>query len=151
MNTVLAISEEAMAVKPIMAKGTTNNEAEWQAVLAQDRAWDGRLYYGVRSTGIYCRPSCPSRRPRRDQVEFFFDTVAAQAAGFRACKRCHPNQPGREDAQLAAVKRGCEYIRAKLDATLSLDELGAQAGLRPVPLPRGFKKATRLTPQPDIP
>jgi AraC family transcriptional regulator of adaptative response/methylated-DNA-[protein]-cysteine methyltransferase len=135
-----------MAVKPIMAKGT-NNDAEWQAVLAQDRAWDGRLFYGVRSTGIYCRPSCPSRRPRRDQVEFFFDTVAAQAAGFRACKRCHPNQPGREDAQLAAVKRACEYIRENLDATLSLDELGAQAGMSPFHLQRVFKKATGLTPK----
>src|SRR4051812_30127536 len=58
MNTVLASSEGTMAVKPIMAKGT-NNDAGWQAVLAQDRAWDGRLFYGVRSTGIYCRPSCP--------------------------------------------------------------------------------------------
>src|SRR2546423_932048 len=111
MNTVLAISDEAMTVKPIMAKGTNTNEAEWRAVLAQDRAWDGRLYYGVRSTGIYCKPSCPSRRPKRDQVEFFADVTGAEAAGFRACKRCHPNQPGRADAQLAAVERACKYIK----------------------------------------
>src|SRR4051812_11403517 len=152
MNTVLAIAEAAMSVKPILSKEQNTNDAEWQAVLAQDRAWDGRLFYGVRSTGIYCKPSCPSRRPRREQVEFFFDAAGAEAAGFRACKRCHPNQPGRADAQLAAVERVCQYIRenvmvAEGAATLSLEELGAHAGMSPFHLQRIFKKATGLTPK----
>lgn len=132
-----------------MPAGERNSggEAAWAAVLAQDRGWDGRLFYGVRSTGIYCRPSCPSRRPRRDQVEFFFEPAAAEAAGFRACRRCHPNQPGREDAQLAAVVRACHYIRENLEASLSLDELGAHAGMSPFHLQRVFKRATGLTPK----
>src|SRR5205085_62099 len=155
MNTVLAISDADMPVKPMVvkdAKDAHTNDAEWQAVLAQDRAWDGRLFYGVRSTGIYCKPSCPSRRPRRDQVEYFFDTPAAERAGFRACKRCHPNQPGRADSQVAAVERVCRYIRENIlgadgAATLSLDELGAHAGMSPFHLQRIFKKATGLTPK----
>ncbi|MDP9267346.1 MAG: bifunctional DNA-binding transcriptional regulator/O6-methylguanine-DNA methyltransferase Ada [Acidobacteriota bacterium] len=138
-----------MTARPIPSKGAnaTNNDAEWQAVLGQHRAWDGRLFYGVRSTGIYCKPSCPSRRPRRDQVEYFFDIPAAERAGFRACKRCHPNQPGRVDAQLQAVERACHYIRENLDATLSLEELGAHAGMSPFHLQRVFKRATGLTPK----
>lgn len=147
-------TEMTMAVPP--STKNANHDAAWQAVLAQDRAWDGRLYYGVRSTGIYCKPSCPSRRPRRDQVEYFFDTPAAERAGFRACKRCHPNQPGRADSQLAAVERVCRYIRENIlgtdaadggAATLSLDELGAHAGMSPFHLQRVFKKATGLTPK----
>ena len=149
MNTLteLVETDTVMALRPVLPKNDRTNDPAWQAVLAQDRAWDGRLYYGVRSTGIYCRPSCPSRRPRRDQVEFFFDTPSAEQAGFRACKRCHPNQPGREDAQLAAVRKACEYIRENLDATLSLEELGAHAGMSPFHLQRVFKKATGLTPK----
>ncbi|HSE47634.1 MAG TPA: bifunctional DNA-binding transcriptional regulator/O6-methylguanine-DNA methyltransferase Ada [Terriglobales bacterium] len=145
MNTLTEIVETdtVMALRPV----DPTNDPAWQAVITQDRAWDGRLYYGVRSTGIYCRPSCPSRRPRRDQVEFFFDTPSAEQAGFRACRRCHPNQPGREDAQLAAVKKACEHIRENLDATLSLEELGAHAGMSPFHLQRVFKKATGLTPK----
>jgi AraC family transcriptional regulator, regulatory protein of adaptative response / methylated-DNA-[protein]-cysteine methyltransferase len=135
-----------MALKPIMQQDDSG-AAAWAAVLAQDRAWDGRLFYGVRSTGIYCRPSCPSRRPRRDQVEFFFDNAAAEQAGFRACRRCHPNQPGREDAQLEAVRRTCHYIRENLENTLSLEELAAHAGMSLFHLQRVFKRLTGLTPK----
>jgi len=159
MDTLIAPTELTMTVRPSTPKtnaanaaNAANNDAEWQAVLAQDRAWDGRLFYGVRSTGIYCKPSCPSRRPRRDQVEFFFDTAGAEYAGFRACKRCHPNQPHRADAQLQAVERACHYIRESIvhadqDATLSLEELGAHAGMSPFHLQRIFKRATGLTPK----
>jgi AraC family transcriptional regulator of adaptative response/methylated-DNA-[protein]-cysteine methyltransferase len=143
MNAAL-FDHDAMTVA---RKTSRTNDAEWAAVATQDRAWDGRLYYAVRSTGIYCKPSCPSRRPRRDQVEFFFDTPSAESAGFRACKRCHPNQPGREDAQLAAVKKACEHVRENLDATLSLEELGSRVGMSPFHLQRVFKKATGLTPK----
>lgn len=154
MNTLTEIVETdtVMALRPVLQKSDPTSESAWQAVVAQDRAWDGRLFYGVRSTGIYCRPSCPSRRPRREQVQFFFDIASAEQAGFRACKRCHPNDLGREDRQLAAVKRVCEYIRESFssehpDATLSLEELGAQAGMSPFHLQRVFKKATGLTPK----
>src|SRR5205085_4203433 len=106
-----------------------------------------RLFYGVRSTGVYCKPSCPSRRPRRVQVKFFSDPKAAEDAGFRACRRCHPNQPGRADAQVAAVERACRHIRENLDSSLSLDELGVKAGISPFHLQRIFKKITGVTPK----
>jgi AraC family transcriptional regulator of adaptative response/methylated-DNA-[protein]-cysteine methyltransferase len=121
--------------------------AAWHAVLARDAAADGRVFYGVRSTGIYCKPSCPSRRPRREQVEFFSAAEAAEGAGFRACRRCHPNQPQRQNAQVAAVARVCEYIRENLDASLTLDELARPVGLSPFHLQRLFKRATGVTPK----
>ena len=65
-------------------------ETWWQAVLTRDRGADGTFVYGVRSTGVYCRPSCPARRPGREQVVFFPQPAAAEEAGFRACRRCHP-------------------------------------------------------------
>jgi AraC family transcriptional regulator of adaptative response/methylated-DNA-[protein]-cysteine methyltransferase len=68
-----------------------NSAAQWNAVLARDRGADGLFVYAVSSTGIYCRPSCPSRKPRRDRVAFFDTTDAARRAGFRACRRCHPD------------------------------------------------------------
>src|SRR5262249_1467546 len=69
-----------------------DDAARWQAVLDRDEAADGTFVYAVQTTGIYCRPSCPSRRPRRDRVTFFALPEAAEHAGFRACKRCHPEQ-----------------------------------------------------------
>jgi len=72
--------------------GHLNDAARWNAVVDHDRDADGLFVYAVRSTGIYCRPSCPSRRPRRDRVAFFETGDAARRAGFRACLRCHPDE-----------------------------------------------------------
>src|SRR5262245_30462101 len=69
-----------------------NEESYWQAVQTRDTGADGLFFYGVRSTGIYCRPTCPSRRPRREQVVFFRLPEAAEQAGFRPCRRCHPHE-----------------------------------------------------------
>lgn len=68
-----------------------SDAARWQAVLARDRAADGRFWYGVVTTGVYCRPHCPSRRPKPENVRFFASREAARAAGLRACRRCHPD------------------------------------------------------------
>src|SRR3954463_8190308 len=147
MNTVLASSEETMAVKPIMAKGTTNNDAEWQAVLAQDRAWDGRLFYGVRSTGIYCRPSCPSRRPRREQVTFFSEPDTAEQAGFRPCRRCRPRLTGANAPEMELVRAVCRHISENLEGNLNLATLGQILDVSPWHLQRVFKRVTGITPK----
>src|SRR4051812_70008 len=99
MSTALAIPKVAlevpMSVKAMPAKAANENAASpaapdqlWQAVIAHDGRLDGVFYYGVRSTGVYCRPSCPSRRPLRQNVRFYFETAAAEQAGLRACRRC---------------------------------------------------------------
>ena len=79
----------------------------WQAIMARDKSFDGAFVYGVRSTGIYCRPSCSARRPRRDLVSFFRIPAAAEQAGFRPCRRCRPNEG---DPQVNLVQRLSRYI-----------------------------------------
>lgn len=121
-------------------------EAElcWRALETRDPAFDGLVYYGVRSTGIYCRPTCPSRRPHRENVSFFASWQEAEAAGFRACLRCHPRAEHRPAVELA---RQAQRILETSDERLSLAELGRQIGVSPYHLQRTFKSITGLSPR----
>ena len=116
----------------------------WQAILKRDNAYDGLFYYGVRSTGIYCKPSCSSRQPRPDQVTYFLDQTTAEEAGFRACKRCQPK------AQISAVDALVEKALTHLDQAtepLTLHELSTLLGVSPYHLQRVFKAHTGLSPR----
>ncbi|HLO03736.1 MAG TPA: Ada metal-binding domain-containing protein, partial [Symbiobacteriaceae bacterium] len=119
-------------------------EARWEAVLARDVSQDGCFVYAVRSTGIYCRPSCPSKRPRRENVDLFDEPAQAEAAGFRPCKRCHP-QGDSPDPGAEIVGHICTYIREQ--GASSLTGLGAQFHLSPTHLQRLFKRVTGLSPR----
>src|SRR5688500_14343192 len=88
------------------------DESRWEAVLARDASADGAFVYAVRTTGIYCRPSCPSRRPRQESVMFFAGPDAAEVAGFRECRRCHPRGGAPAPAGLDEVRRACAFIQA---------------------------------------
>lgn len=116
----------------------------WQAVQERDPHYDGVFYYAVRSTGVYCRPTCPSRRPNREQVLFFVHREQAEAAGFRPCRRCQPQLE--ENPQTALVARACRLIEQS-DAPLTLRELGDQLHISPYHLQRLFKAATGVTPR----
>jgi AraC family transcriptional regulator of adaptative response/methylated-DNA-[protein]-cysteine methyltransferase len=120
------------------------DEERWQAVLATDGALDGSFVYAVRSTGVYCRTTCPSRRPRRENVQFFDTPALAEAAGFRPCKRCHP-QGDVPDPAGEVVEQICAFIREQ--GAPSLAELGAQFHLSPAHLQRLFKRVTGLSPR----
>jgi len=119
-----------------------DEQAAWEAVMGRDRRFDGRFVFAVSSTGIYCRPSCPSRRPRRENVRFFDATGAAAASGYRACLRCRPDQ------QVTTLP---ERVRLLLDAAgdgaLTLAELAEQTGASPYHLQRSFKDAFGITPR----
>ena len=117
-------------------------DAAWAAVVARDRASDGRFVTGVLTTGIYCRPSCPARHPRRGNVRFFADGREAQAAGLRPCLRCRPDEAAR-DAE--AVQRALRLIE-EAEEPLPLAALAAAAGYSPFHFHRIFKRATGLTP-----
>src|SRR5713226_4590986 len=108
-----------------------HEENYWQAVLARDSRSDGSFVYAVRSTGIYCNPSCPSRRPQRDQVIFFPVPEAAEKAGFRPCRRCRPR----------------ETIEQHLDSPLSLADLGTEVHVSQYHLQRVFKRVMGITPR----
>lgn len=124
-----------------------NDETRWQAVQTRDVGCNGTFVYGVRSTGIYCKPSCTSRRPRREQVRFFATYQAAETAGFRACKRCQPQQVEATDPQMEMVKRACCLIQAQTEGHLSLATLGAELRVSPSHLQRTFKRVTGVTPR----
>ena len=117
---------------------------KWRSVLARDQAADGKFVYAVRTTGIYCRPSCPSRRPKPASVEFFPASAAAERAGYRPCKRCAPHQP---DRRRAAVVAACRYIDEHSDERLTLRTLSGHAGLSPFHLQRQFKKIVGVSPR----
>ncbi len=123
-----------------------DDEARWQAVQQRDERFNGVFVYAVRSTGIYCLPTCPSRRPRREQVVFFSSCEEAEAAGFRACRRCRPREALTQDQRVEVVRQATALIEADPEASPSLDELSRQLHLSPSHLHRLFKAITGLTP-----
>ena len=135
-----------------MATAVTNStrhldDARWDAVLKHDRGADGSFLYAVRSTGVYCRPSCPSRRPRRDRVAFFATTDAAREAGFRACKRCRPDAgPAAADPWIEKVRRACVYL-SNVEGHPALATLAERLGGSPYHLQRNFKRIVGVSPR----
>ncbi len=121
-------------------------DLRWRAVLERDRAYDGAFFYAVRTTGIYCRPTCPARRPRRENVEFFETPAAAEAAGYRACHRCHPASATGTPTE-HRIGRAMEYLDARRDVRVTLAELGAAVGVSPFHLQRAFRDAVGLSPR----
>lgn len=119
----------------------------WQTVLARDGRFDGRFVFAVRSTGIYCRPSCPARRPSRERVTFYRDAGDAERAGFRACLRCRPADPATPGPRLEAVRRACRILDDPGDTSLSLAALGERVGMKPGRLRRAFRGLLGITPR----
>jgi AraC family transcriptional regulator, regulatory protein of adaptative response / methylated-DNA-[protein]-cysteine methyltransferase len=128
------------------ARAPARDEERWQAVKRRDLAFDGTFLFAVRTTGVYCRPSCASRPAKRENVLFFSTVAEAEKAGYRACKRCRPDQLGAPDPQMQAVKRACERIETAEEAP-KLAELAASAGLSPYHFHRVFKALTGVTPK----
>lgn len=126
---------------------TTSDERRWRDVVARSRTADGAFVYAVTSTGIYCRPSCPSRRPRRDRVRFYPTPDAAAAAGFRACKRCAPDGVRPTSNATRAVAAVAAYLRAHADEAVSLKALASRAGLSPAHLQRTFTARLGVSPR----
>ena len=119
----------------------------WDAVSGRDRAMDGVFFYAVRTTGVYCRPSCPARRPRPENVVFFRTRTGAERAGFRPCKRCKPERDIHTDANSEIVEKVCRYIDTHPDQPATLDTLSRAIGLSPFHLHRTFKALTGITPR----
>lgn len=131
----------------VAAAAATAGDPRWALVLARDAAADGRFVCSVRTTGVYCRPSCGSRRARPENVRFHADAAAAERAGFRACRRCRPDAPSPGTARhLAAITRACRLIETA-EVLPSLDALARAAGLSPFHFHRVFKAQTGLTPR----
>jgi AraC family transcriptional regulator of adaptative response/methylated-DNA-[protein]-cysteine methyltransferase len=128
------------------ASSLPDDDARWEAVRRRDRSADGAFCYAVRTTGVYCRPSCGSRLPRRDNVAFYINPAAAERAGFRPCKRCNPAAQGSAERHAAAVARACRLIETAEEFP-RLDDLARKAGMSPFHFHRVFKAATGVTPK----
>ncbi|WP_410012268.1 bifunctional DNA-binding transcriptional regulator/O6-methylguanine-DNA methyltransferase Ada [Sodalis sp. C49] len=124
----------------------TEQDPRWQAIVARDKAADGRFVYAVRTTGIFCSPSCPSRLPLAANVLFFANAEDALRAGFRPCKRCRQGRPSLAAEQAAKIQLACRYIDGA-EGMPTLAELAQQAALSPFHFHRLFKSVTGLTPK----
>ena len=125
--------------------GTTTDDM-WAAVVGHDANADGQFFYSVRTTGVYCRPSCGARRPQRDNVEFHPSCAAAEAAGYRPCKRCQPNGDPLAVRHAAVVEQACRLIEGA-DEEPRLATLAKSVGLSQHHFHRIFKTATGVTPK----
>jgi len=121
-------------------------EKWWEAVLARDANQDGQFFFAVSTTGVYCRPSCPAKRPRRENVAFYRRPEDAEKAGYRACLRCKPKSAS-GNPQTATVKEMCRYIEQHLDEPVTLERLAKVFGQSPFHLQRTFKKTLGITPR----
>ncbi len=119
----------------------------WRAIEKRDTTYDGLFYYGVRTTGVYCRPSCASRQPKRENVLFFSLPEAARQAGFRACLRCHPDEAVIHDPQAELTQSLCRLIDQHLEEPLNFAALSAEMKLSQFHLQRLFKKLMGITPR----
>lgn len=124
-----------------------NNPELWNAVVSRDSSRDGSFVFAVRSTGIYCRPSCPARRPRREHVSFFQVPEAAEQAGFRACRRCHPRRAQTTDPRIELVRQICHAIDEHDEEPQTLKTLSQETGVSAHHLQRTFKELMGITPR----
>jgi len=127
------------------AAAKPSDDERWRAVVGRDAAHDGVFVFAVSSTGVYCRPSCPARRPRRENVQFFSGPEPAEQAGYRACLRCRPKSMSSGESD--SVKAICRYIEQHLDELLTLARLGREFHQSPFHLQRRFKAVLGITPR----
>jgi AraC family transcriptional regulator of adaptative response/methylated-DNA-[protein]-cysteine methyltransferase len=119
----------------------------WQQVLARDTSADGQFVYAVKSTGVYCRPSCPSRKPERRNVTFFSSNDLAEQAGYRACLRCEPSRIApKPDPQADAIAKAAKLLSGSEGGHIALEELARASGLGKFALLRGFKRVLGVSP-----
>jgi AraC family transcriptional regulator of adaptative response/methylated-DNA-[protein]-cysteine methyltransferase len=123
----------------------TTSDPRWLLLVARDKGSDGKFFYSVKTTGVYCRPSCAARLARPENVRFYTTTAAAEKAGFRACKRCKPAGLSLTEANTAKIEKVCRLIERSAE-TPSLEKLAKHAGMSAFHLHRIFKAITGLTP-----
>lgn len=137
---------EEIATRNEAGRPLPDDETCWTAVVNRDRSADGSFYYSVRTTGVYCRPSCAARRPRRDNVAFHPTAADAERAGFRPCKRCKPDQAGLTDRYAALIADSCQRIESA-EQPPTLEELAGAAGMSTFHFHRVFKATVGVTPK----
>jgi AraC family transcriptional regulator of adaptative response/methylated-DNA-[protein]-cysteine methyltransferase len=136
----------AISAKPLPTPSYVTDDPRWARIVARDKTADGQLWYSVATTGVYCRPSCPSRIAKPENVQLHDSLESARATGFRPCRRCHPEGPSIEAENAALVAKACRIIEES-EQEPSLEELAKAVHLSPSYFHRMFKAATGLTPK----
>lgn len=142
MRTLAGKMDQSGTVRP----NTVEHDPRWMAVLNRDASFDGQFVYSVKTTGIYCRPSCPSRHAKPINVAFHMTCQEAEKAGFRACRRCEPDKLSLAEKHAAAVAAACRQIE-EAEELPKLDELARTSAMSPYHFHRLFKSVTGLTPK----
>ena len=145
-NAILEMNDLETMMGRESAEPMSADDRYWKAVIGRDSSQDGEFFFAVSTTGVYCRPSCAARRPRRENVQFFRTPQAAEQAGFRACLRCRPKALA-GNAQSDGVKAICRFIEQHLDEPLTLGRLANQFRQSPFHLQRRFKAVLGITPR----
>jgi AraC family transcriptional regulator of adaptative response/methylated-DNA-[protein]-cysteine methyltransferase len=136
----------ALARKQNPAEDFPSDDERWAAVVRRDADADGKFFYSVRTTGVYCRPACAARLPRRENVQFHSTREDAERAGFRPCKRCRPNEPALAEMRAATIAKACRLIESAEEMP-DLDTLASAAGMSRFHFHRVFKAVTGVTPK----
>jgi AraC family transcriptional regulator of adaptative response/methylated-DNA-[protein]-cysteine methyltransferase len=144
METITKVSL-AMATHRSRRPFSSDGE-RWEALVRRDHGADGAFFYSVQTTGVYCRPSCAARLPRRENVKFHATCADAERAGFRPCKRCRPNETSLAERQAAAVVKACRLIE-EAEEPPNLEALAKSAGMSRFHFHRVFRARTGLTPK----
>src|SRR5262249_58563609 len=139
IDPLAAVRDDHRMITSNTARAVDTDAERWRAVLSRAADADGRFFYAVRTTGVYCRPTCPSRRPRRENVEFFATTAQAQSAGYRPCRRCTPSNGHGPVSATERIRRACRLIEAAEDKP-DLRAIAEAAGLSPFHFHRLFKR-----------
>lgn len=137
---------QTVSVKMSKKSSASKDDQRWQAVQQRDASVDGKFVYAVSTTGVYCRPVCPSRLALRKNIAFFANSVEAKNAGYRPCKRCKPDDQAADSSNVSAIQSACRSIEAA-DAKVSLDELAASAKMSPSHFHRTFRSILGITPK----
>jgi AraC family transcriptional regulator, regulatory protein of adaptative response / methylated-DNA-[protein]-cysteine methyltransferase len=147
MTNALTVSDTALPTMNLNGTRLVTDDSRWRAVLARDPRSDGRFVYAVRSTGVYCRPTCPSRRPKRQSVVFFATADSAEVAGFRECRRCRPRAGVPRPPAIDHVRKAADFIASHADESLTLGAIASHVGTSPFHLQRTFSQLLGISPR----
>jgi AraC family transcriptional regulator, regulatory protein of adaptative response / methylated-DNA-[protein]-cysteine methyltransferase len=147
MTNVITVADNAVPMINLNGTRPMTDDSRWRAVLARDARSDGRFVYAVRSTGVYCRPSCPSRRPKRQSVVFFANADLAEVAGFRECRRCRPRAGAPRPPGIDHVRKAANFIASRADESLTLGSIASHVGTSPFHLQRTFSALLGISPR----
>jgi AraC family transcriptional regulator of adaptative response/methylated-DNA-[protein]-cysteine methyltransferase len=147
MTDAVGLADTALSIMNLDGTRQVKDDSRWRAVLERDTRSDGLFVYAVRSTGVYCRPSCPSRRPKRQSVMFFANPDTAELAGFRECRRCHPRGGAPRPPAIDHVRKAADFIAAHADESLTLGALASHVGTSPFHLQRTFSRLLGISPR----